>query len=226
MGVRNDAMYERSKLRLAAKERHLKKTEKEMMVGCTFTPETNKSRSSSKSGNTPVFDRLYSESKKTTPKKANGRNGDSKRGSPTSVSSHGSNRIDSLYQDGLRRAQNRKLTDKDEAEARRRRLEEEELKQCTFRPNMDWRKKKKPVRSGGKSREPAKTRSSPRYQYSPPVHVVTTQPVSTRDGGRRSFERNRSIVSPLRGPDIPSNTATDIPSGMESLGEDTEYGSI
>lgn len=223
MGVRNDVMYERSKLRLAAKEQHLKRAEKKLMEECTFTPETNKSRSSSNSGITTVFDRLYSESKKTTPKKANGRrSGDSKR-SPTSVSSHGSSRIDQLYQNGLRKAQNRRLTDKDESEERRRRLEEKELEQCTFQPNMDWRKKKKAAPVNGKSRYPAKTQSS-RYQYSPPVHVVTTQPVLTRNGGRRKSERNNSIVSPLRGPDIPARAAAT--SGTESLGENTEYGSI
>lgn len=222
MGVRNDAMYERSKLRLAAKERHLREAEQKLMEECTFTPETNKSRSSSNSGNTTVFDRLYSDSKKTTPKKANGRhNGERK--SPTSVSSHGSSRIDYLYQDGLRKAQNRRLTDKEEAEARRRRLEEKELEHCTFRPNMDWRKKKH-TNSNRRSGMPTRARTI-QYDYSPPVQVVTTQPLSTRaNGGLRKSERNRSTVSPLRSPDIPKRAV--IPSGVASVGDDTEYGSI
>jgi len=225
MGVtRNDAMYERSKLRLAAKEEHLKQTEKKLMEECTFTPETNRSRSSSNSGNTTVFDRLYSESRKTTPKKYNGRrSGDSQKRSPTSVSSHGSSRIDNLYQDGLRRAQNRKLTDKDEADARRRRLEEKELEQCTFQPNMDWRKKK-PATGNGKPSDAAKMQS-PQCMYSPPVHVITTQSALKHSSGRHSMSgRNHSIVSPLRGPDIPAPAA--VPSGIESVGDDTEYGSI
>lgn len=219
MGVRDDAMYEKSKLRLAARKEHLKEAEKKLMEECTFTPETNRSRSSSKSGNSTVFDRLYSESKRTTPKKANGRrDGDSRKGSPTSVSSHGSSRIESLYQDGLRRAQNRRLTDKEEAEARRRRLEEKELAECTFCPQMDWRKKK-----GGKrkeNKEAAEKLYPSRYQYSPPVHVVTTQPTMARKTGQYAkIGRDDSIVSPLRGPDIAS-------SGIDSIGEDTEYGSI
>ena len=224
MGVRNDAMYEKSKLRLAARKEHLKETERKLMEECTFTPETNRSRSSSKSGNSTVFDRLYSESKRTTPKKANGhRNGDSRKGSPTSVGSHASSRIDSLYQDGLRRAQNRRLTDKDEAEARRRRLEEKELEECTFRPQMDWRKKK-----GGKLKEkgegPVKLYPS-RYQYSPPIHVVTTKPTMARNTGQYTkIGLDDSIVSPLRGPDIPARPVAS--SGIESVGENTEYGSI
>ena len=210
-------------LHLAAKELHLKQAEKKLMEDCTFTPETNKSRSSSNSGNTTVFDRLYSESKRTTPKKPNGRQ-DSQKRSPTSVGSQSSSRIQYLYQDGLRRAQNRMLTDKEEAEARRRRLEEKELEKCTFRPNMDWRKKK-PAHVNGKPKDPVNTQSlrSPQYQYSPPVHVVTTQPISTRNGRQKSHS-NQCIVSPLRGPDIPARSS--VPSGIASLGEDTEYGSI
>jgi hypothetical protein len=194
------------------------------MEECTFTPETNKSRSSSHSGNTTVFDRLYSEAKRTTPKKANGQR-DAQKRSPTSVSSHGSSRIDYLYRDGLRRAQNRQLTDKEEAEARRRRLEEKDLEQCTFRPNMDWRKKK-PSNVNGRPRDTvnALSQRSPRYQHSPPpVHVITTKPISTRNGMRKS-DRNHSLISPLRDPVI--QTRASVPSGIESLGEDTEYGSI
>lgn len=217
-------MYERSKLHLAIKELRLKETEKKLMEECTFTPETNRSRTSSKSGTSPVFDRLYSESRKSTPKKYNGRqSGDSQKRSPTSVSSHGSSRIEYLYQDGLRRAHNRKLTDKEEAEARRRRLEEKELQLCTFRPNMDWRKKKPPVRVNGKHKDSVNI-DSPQYQYSPPVHVVTTRSISARHVGRHKSDQSHSIVSPLRGPDIPSRAA--VPSGIESLGDDTEYGSI
>lgn len=226
MGVRNDAMYERSKLHLAAKRENLKQTERKLMEDCTFTPETNKSRSSSNSGNTTVFDRLYSESKRTTPTKANGRrSGNSQKRSPTSVSSHGSSRIDYLYQDGLRRAQNRRLTDKEEAEARQRRLEEKELKQCTFRPNMDWRKKKD-GKEKGTHQDPVNVHST-RYQYSPPVHVVTTQPALIRRsvGQRSMLGLTNSIVSPLRGPDLKA-TLSAVPSSIESLGEDTEYGSI
>lgn len=218
-------MYERSKVFLAAKEQKLEQAKHKLMEDCTFTPETNKSRSSH--GSTPMFDRLHSESRKVTPKKASIRGREICKWSPTSMgSSCGStpSRIDKLYRDGVRKAKNRQPTDKREAEARRRRLEDQELEQCTFRPKMDWRTKNPPRgRKGTSSPNGSKDASSkeslctPRSHDAPPVDVITTRAVLTPTMN----ETSHSVVSPLRVPDIPVAL-----NGAESIGDDTEYGSI
>jgi hypothetical protein len=212
-------MYERAMLHLAAKEQKLKRTEKNLTP--TFTPETNKSKSSSHSGSNVVSDRF---SKKSTPGKANNGRSSQKR-SPTSVSTRiwvsTPSHIDQLYLDGLRRAQNRALTDRQDEEKRRRRLEEKELEQCTFRPNMDWRKKKpprvdeKPSPNGSKVMPPSHSLRTHRSRDSLPVHVITTRAVS-RQGD--------SFASPLRGREITGRSYDS--NGTESVEDVTEYGSI
>jgi hypothetical protein len=107
------SIFERSKMFLEAREERLKQTEREMMEQCTFTPETNKSGGSA-SKSTPVFDRLYNDSKKITPRKSNASRPSPNKKSPTSVGSSRSShsRFDKLYEDAVRRNKNRKHTDK------------------------------------------------------------------------------------------------------------------
>ena len=212
-------------LHLAAKELKLERTKRELMEPCTFTPDMNKSSPIKKIA---VSDRLHSEAKRTTPKKSNGWPLSQKK-SPTSVNSAGSkstsSRLDQLYQDGLRRAQSRKPTDKLEEEARIRRMEERELEQCTFKPNMDWRKKTsshsngKPSPDGTKDTSTNRSNRSRRSPDSPPVDIVTTQAMSTPNERQPNGPR-QIFVSPLREPDAADTIE------IESLGDDTEYGSI
>jgi hypothetical protein len=209
-------------LHLAAKEQKLKRTETKLTTTPTFTPESNKSKSSSHNESNIVSDRL---SKKNTSGKAN-RGRYSQKRSPTSVSTRGwgstSSRIDNLYRDGLRRAQNRALTDRQDEEQRRRRLEEKELEQCTFRPNMDWRMKKppcideKPFRNESKDMPPSHSLLIHRSRDGPPVHLTTTRAVLRQ--GVHSF------ASPLRGQEVTDRTFGW--NGRESVDDATEYGSI
>jgi hypothetical protein len=213
-------MYERAMLHFAAKQQKLKWTEKKLEP--TFTPETNKSRSSSHSGSNIVSDRL---SEKNASGKANHGRSSQKR-SPTRVGTRSwestSSRIDHLYRDGLRRAQNRALTDRQDDEQRRRRLEEKELEHCTFRPNMDWRKKKppcvgeKPSPNASKDMPHSHSLRTHRSHDSPAIHIITTRSVSRHD--------NHSFATPPRGQKIIDRTCDS--NGTESVDDATEYGSI
>ena len=190
------------------------------MLEYTFTPETNKS-GSHHDGKINVLDQLHSDSEKITPRKADGRHsGSLQKRSPTSVSSDGGkpSRIEQMYQDGLRRARvrNRAPTNKREDEERRRRWDVKQMEQCTFRPNMDWRKKKPPRIDGKTSPSGSKNTASnhslqtPRSHDIPPVDVIMTRALSTPNMRQGVY----SFVSPLGGPET------------ESVGGDTEYGSI
>lgn len=173
------------------------------------------------SGGSTDFDQLFSEATNVTPRKAIGRRHGSQKKSPTNSCGSTPTRIDQLYHDGVRREQNRARTNKIDDEERRRRTEEKELEQCTFRPNMDWSKKKPPrvyeKQSPTESDDSAYNHSlrTPRSRDIPPVDVITTQVVNVRRGAQ-------SFVSPLR-----HSERTDLTSvGTESVGDDTEYGSI
>jgi hypothetical protein len=124
------SLYERSLLHKAATESKLKQLESSMMEQFTFTPDTSKPKVSKK---TP--DSLH---KNTTPNKSNVQNSPCK--SP--VRSPLSSRVDELYRDGVRKNQERRMTAKEEGAARDRRLQDRDLAQCTFRPNLDWKVKK------------------------------------------------------------------------------------
>jgi hypothetical protein len=210
-------MYERSMLHLAAKEQTMKRTEKEFKKACTFTPETNKSRSSS--GSSIALDQLLSESPNVAPRNAIGQSSQKK--SSNGFASPPPSRIDELYHDGVRREQNRARTNRVDDEERRRRAEEKELERCTFRPNMDWRRKKPPRLN---EPNPAASNDSahrddplraPERRDIPPVDVITTRVVH----GRREAHPFPGPLEPLERTDLTSV-------GTESVGDDTEYGSI
>jgi hypothetical protein len=208
-------IYERSMRHRAAREQKRIPTKQGLMVAYTFTPEKQKSGSHHDGTRSTVLDPLHSQSNKITPRKADGRqNGSLQKRSPTSVaSSNGSKpsrRLEQMYQDGLSRARvrNRALTNKREDEERRRRWDEKEMEQCTFRPNMDWRTKK-PSPNGSKHTTSNHSLRTPRSHDIPPVDVILTRALSTPNVKQGAY----SFVSPLGGPET------------ESVG-DTEYGSI
>ena len=49
-------------------------------------------------------------------------------------------RFDRLYKEGKERVEKKNMLPKDEMAALRRKLENEELKNCTFRPKTTWKK--------------------------------------------------------------------------------------
>jgi hypothetical protein len=117
----------------------------------------------------------------------------------------------------------------EEDEARRRRQEERELAECTFKPRMDWRKKKaKPPPPLKTSRKPSPLEikepsliaetsvETPRSDPPPPLTMIHTIPDT------RNYMASCAMyqVSPLRDPETGSKA------DAENSVTDTEYGYI
>jgi hypothetical protein len=137
-------IYERSKQQRAERERRLESLRKQLMAECTFTPKTG-SGTRSKSPRTPesssdesVFDRLYQNrssvsSEHSTPIQSNRSTKDDsspKENRPTSLGK----RIETLYEEGVKKLRNRPINDEEEKSLRDWRLEEKEMNECCFRP--------------------------------------------------------------------------------------------
>lgn len=243
-------MYERSKLRLKEREQKLKQIEKDMMHDCTFAPSTNSSRIAAEAA---TWGRLPRDAKKITPKKSNvqlRRSASTPRRSPMSVdtNSTGSSRIDKLYHDGVKRGHSRRgRTDKAEDEARRQRLEELQLRQCTFTPQMRWTLES----LSPKNLSPSPMKSSPANIKTPPRKIMPMSLFASGEKGvhTRTPESDKSDNPPLRvvntgeSPSTPLGSTTSLmdisplrdPSVVasrreskcgDSMESTTEYGSI
>lgn len=112
------------------------------MADCTFLPTiTSSSRSAGPSPNSEVFERLYSTDTAAIrahrlaahPPKATAR----KNKATNSVTAT-PDRVEALYAAGQQKLRSRKVTEQDEEDSRRRRLEEDKLGDCTFRPRTAW----------------------------------------------------------------------------------------
>lgn len=146
-------LYERAMQQKKDKELKIISIKSQMMEECTFTPKTTKSNSSSRtattntsSGGDTVFDRLYRSgesvsSKMSTPLKSNcyrGRPSLSGRSTASRTSTCISNRMEQIYEEGVRKMRDRPINDKEEKKIRDRRREEKEIDECTFRPKLYW----------------------------------------------------------------------------------------
>lgn len=187
MPVKDNSIYERSLLRMAATESKLKQLECSMMQSCTFTPNTSKSKVSPKTPN--ANDSGQPRLKKSTPKRFS----ILPQKSPSSrAQSTGLGRVEELYRDGVRKNKQRVMTAKEEEDAREQRIQERELAACTFQPQLDWKMKKD-------SPNPVKG--------APHLPVMTSQCIQggkhpiKEVGGLRSVEL---MMSPLQYPDVES----------------------
>jgi hypothetical protein len=155
-------LYEKGLHYRAIKEEKIRLIRDKMMENCTFTPNTVKSQStkstqyasSSQSSHSPVWDRLYP-APTSRPSPAAGTQHARRRESlgraahhpndnstlvshrsrtTLSTATSSSVRIEQLYEHGRSKLRNRPLTDRAEAEWRRQRHENEQLKHCTFQP--------------------------------------------------------------------------------------------
>jgi hypothetical protein len=155
-------MYERFMLGLKIREQKLRYIEKDMMKDCTFAPALNCDKNVvRKVRKAPGAWKRFCgdcDARKVTPKKPNAtlqativpRTGSTscrttstttpRRSLVRSVdkNSTGSDRIDKLYEDGLRKVRTGFKTDKEEEHARRQRFEELSMRQCTFKPRTQW----------------------------------------------------------------------------------------
>jgi hypothetical protein len=165
--VRRLGLYERSIKERQQKEAKLQSIRKELMHEYTFTPKIPSSSTSSRTATTnasscdSVFDRLYrnaGSSSIATPTSVQaskqhppGRTSSQKKpptsyGNPWSSTASGvtknstTSRIDELYHSGVLKARSRPQSDREEKEARERRREAKELRECTFRPQTNWTK--------------------------------------------------------------------------------------
>jgi hypothetical protein len=156
-------LYEKGLHYRAIKEEKIRLIRDKMMENCTFTPNTIKSQStkstqyasSSQSSHSPVWDRLYPAPPTSRPSPAAGTKHARRRESlgraahlpndsstlvshrsrtTLSTATSSSLRIEQLYEHGRSKLRNRPLTDRAEAEWRRQRYENEQLKHCTFQP--------------------------------------------------------------------------------------------
>ena len=152
------SLYERSKQQQLDRERNLKRLEAELMVECTFQPNTKffKKKSTTSIGES-VFERLYrmntpssspSDSNRTTPVMSNV----SRRVSPSSQktspttnstisrsSTNMSSRLEGMYKQGVRKMRTRPINNAEERAVREQRRDEKELGECTFQPNLRWK---------------------------------------------------------------------------------------
>jgi hypothetical protein len=160
---RRISLYERSIQEREQKEAKLQSIRKEQMTEYTFTPKLPSSSTSSRtvttnaSSSDSVFDRLYrnaGSSSIATPtsvqvrkQHSHGRTSHTRQtthGSPYSSTASGvtknsaTSRIEELYQAGVMKARSRPRSEREEKEARERRRETKELRQCTFRPQINW----------------------------------------------------------------------------------------
>ena len=148
-------MYERSMLAIESRDRKLKVLQAKLEEDHTFTPNSkrkNYSGSHSVDGSPPkapttsVYDRLYDARKAPSPRRTDrggpasppaisrSRSADSARSRTSTTSS----RLVEMHERGQELLRRRGLNSKQEDEMRRRRLEEEELANCTFTPKTKW----------------------------------------------------------------------------------------
>ena len=160
--LRRLGLYERSLRQQEERERKMNNLRADLMKDCTFTPNisakvnpagssnhttTTRTSSSSRSGgDESVFERLYrnggsvSSGSKGTPVTSNcsGRRSATSpadRSTMSRASSTATSRIESLYEEGVRKLRNRPVNDAAERELREKEREEKELQEhCTFRP--------------------------------------------------------------------------------------------
>mmetsp|Transcript_10420 Transcript_10420/g.24161 ORF Transcript_10420/g.24161 Transcript_10420/m.24161 type:complete len:307 (+) Transcript_10420:83-1003(+) len=205
------SLYERAMKRI--EEKHRKILEMEHSMTPSFTPETNTTGIST-DGSGSVFERLYNHSKQrqqrqmpsAVPRRYNStprRFSSAPRRSETPTHSRRSNkeRIEQLYQKGRKQQQSR--TDREEAEVRRRRWEERELRHCTFRPNIT---KPRPTSKLRRRREESADNDEP------PIRMVRATTPSRR-------VPNVVVVSPLKDPSLDGKTRVNSEAP-------TDYGSI
>ena len=124
-------------LRLQQRKQKLALIEQELMRECTFAPMTN--TAAWEAGKTPPWERLHRHVVKMQSPIKSPQAKPSASNSPQSreTTSTGFSRIDKLYRDGVRKLQARcGKTDKNEGNARRRRFEDLQLRQCTFKPKL------------------------------------------------------------------------------------------
>jgi hypothetical protein len=244
-------MYERSMLHLQEREQKLKQVEAAMMQDYTFTPVINHPLPPIKKRGETVWDRLYEDSKKVTPRKSN-MSSDRPRKSPMSVDTNStgtksSSRIEQLYITGFEKGRLRDArTDKEEEETRKKRWEQNDLAECTFQPKMSWSLKSlSPHKVVVQPSSPMKaTKRSPVYKIrpvalfrdnsamengksdrdSPPLKIINAVPSSPNGSGSSMM-----AISPLREPSVQIRKHRKQKEKNEenSLGsKDTEYGSI
>ncbi|CAB9520219.1 expressed unknown protein [Seminavis robusta] len=163
-------LYERSQLGLKEREKKIKSIRDELMKECTFKPNTantikqkaggkkkmkrspqQSTRSGDKSSSTTpttasthttttTSTRQYWQDFQRSHQQQPTSDASSKDGSKTSLTTK-SLRFEELYKEGLRKARQRPATEKAEQELRNKRLEEEQMRECTFKPKLYWGKK-------------------------------------------------------------------------------------
>jgi len=182
--MKNGSMYERSLQRLVITESKLKQLECTMMKSCTFSPDTSKSNIPKKTSDTKKSSVVHSRDKATTPENMGSRK------SPGSTSSRStvSNRVDELYRDGVIKNKQRFMTAKEEDDARAKRLQERELAECTFQPNLNcWKAKRGSPDDSKKSDRFSVEAPKSARSVKVPIKVVGMVPPS-----------EVTVVSPLR----------------------------
>jgi len=186
------SLYERSIQQRAAKQERVRELREIMMEECTFTPNTAKSNSSSRtattnasSGGESVFDRLYRSgcsSNHSTPLKSNKRplkprlspSSTTGRSALSRTSTAASTRVEELYAAGVRKARARPRSDRAEREWRERRREAKELSVCTFQPNLFW----------GRTYAPKRKQSSAQHRLEPTM--IVNKPVKSKGRQRKA----------------------------------------